>query len=282
MSAHGAAAVLLLFATAAAAEREAAAQEDAPTPGGDAQELAGAASPAPGTGPPADALVLRARELLDRGEWSAALALLRPAIEERRDDPAFQSALARTYAELADEVPPGSDAPDANLERAMAAARRAVRLAPDWGWAHLDLAAALGKLANASGPRTRVRLAPEVASEARRALELDPTLWQAHHVLGIWHREIATLGLFQQLGAALLGGVPDASLEESIAHLETATRLAPRIVRNRLQLGITYEEAGREAAARAELRRALELPPSEPRDRELQREARRRLEELEA
>lgn len=222
MTGRAAAAVLLLLAPAVgAAAQGLTAQEVAPSP-------TGAASPPPGTGPPADALVLRARERLDWGDWSGALALLRPAMEERREDPAFQSALARAYSELGEDAAAGDDEQDGYVERAVVAARRAVQLAPEWGWPHLDLAAALGKLANAAGPRTRVRLAPEVAREARRALELDPDLWQAHHVLGVWHREIATLGLFEELGAALLGGVPDATLEESIAHLGNQPGAADR------------------------------------------------------
>ena len=239
------------------------------------QESAGAAS---GDGAAASAKLLeRGLARLERGDWTGALLVLRPALQDREDDPRLQSALTRAYSEVGEDAPPGSKAQIANFQKGLEHARRELELAPDSPQSHLDVAVMLGKIARVSGARTKLRLAPEVAAEARRSIELDPKLWRGYHVLGIWHREIATLGGFKKLGASLLGGLPDASLEEAIANLETARRLAPGSIRNHLELARTYKEADRAADARAEYARAIELPPAEPRDPELQREARREL-----
>ncbi|HEY7529882.1 MAG TPA: hypothetical protein VIC56_04325 [Gemmatimonadota bacterium] len=237
--------------------------------GGSAGELAG-----PGA---LDAVIDQGAARLDRGDWSGALLVLRPALAYGARDPRLQGALTRAYSEIGEDAPSGSRAQLANFERGLEHARRQVELAPESSQAHVDLAVMLGKIARESGARTKLRLAPEVAAEARRAIALDPDAWRAYHVLGVWHREIATLGGFKKLGASLMGGLPEASLEEAIANLETARRLAPGSIRNHLELGRTYEKAHRDADARAELVRAAELPPAEPRDPALQREARREL-----
>ena len=222
--------------------------------------------------------LVTARARLTASDWKGAIAALRGL--EGSDDAAVHLVLARAYSELADDVPGKSDVREAHLERALTHARRAVELTPRSGDAHLSLAVVNGKLAQLAGPRGRLKRADVVKAEAEEALRLDPSLWEAHHVLGIWHREIATLDTFKKLGASLLGGVPDASLEEAITHLETARRLAPNSIRNHLELGRTYLEADRDQDARKEFERAIALRPSEPRDPVLQREARRELADL--
>lgn len=222
----------------------------------------------------------RGRALLAKGDWAGALLVLRPALSNGEADPALRSALARAYSEIGEDAPAGSAAQKANFEQALAHARREVELAPDSPQAHLDVAIAQGKIARVSGAKTKLKLAPVVAEEARRTLELDPENWQAHYVLGVWNREIATLGGLKKLGASLMGGLPKASLAEAIANLEMARRLAPSSIRTRLDLGRTYLEADRDDAARAELQAAIDLPPSDPRDPGLRREARAELAEL--
>lgn len=226
------------------------------------------------------AVVARGRARLDAGDWSGALLILRGGLPEGERDPALHSSLARAYSEIGEDAPAGSGAQEANFERALDHARKEVALAPNSSQAHLDVAIATGKLARVSGAKTKLRLAPTVASEARQAIRLDPANWQAYHVLGVWNREIATLGRFKKLGASLMGGLPGASLEDAIANLEKARELAPHSIRNHLELGRTYLKAKREKEGRAELEKAAALQPTEPRDRALQADARRELAEL--
>lgn len=227
-------------------------------------------------------VVARGRARLEAGDWSGALLVLRRGLSSGESSSALHSALARAYSEIGEDAPPGSSAQKANFAKALDHARKGVELDAGSAQAHLDLAVTLGKIAQVSGAKKKLELAPEVAEETRRAIRLDPDLWQAYHVLGVWNREIATVGGFKKLGASLMGGLPEASLEEAIANLETARRLAPSSIRNSLELGRTYLEADREEEGRAELAKAVRLPPSEPRDRALQREARRELAELDS
>jgi hypothetical protein len=143
------------------------------------------------------------------------------------------------------------------------------------------LAASLGKLALFRGGKRKVELAREVGREARRAAELDPRDFAPFTVLGVLERELATLNpLLRGFAGALFGGVPDASLERSAAFLERATRLAPGYIAPHVELARTYVEMDREAQARAELEKALALPPKERLDRLLQEQARALLRDL--
>jgi tetratricopeptide (TPR) repeat protein len=236
-------------------------------------------SAAPLPGSVAD-VVQRGQTRLDRGDWSGALSILKTAPPAGESDPALQSALSRAYSEIGEDTPAGSNAQEANYQQALDHAKKELQLAPNSAQAHLDLSITTGKLATVSGAGTKLKLAPIVADEARRTLELDPSNWRAYHVLGVWNREIATLGGFKKFGASLMGGLPKASLEDAISNLEKADSLAPGSIRNHLELARTYEKAKRDADARAQYQKAVSLPPSEPRDAELQRQARAELAEL--
>jgi tetratricopeptide (TPR) repeat protein len=222
-------------------------------------------------------VVRRGQERLDKGDWNGALLILKSGLPAGENDPALQSALARAYSEIGEDAPEGSAAQQAIFQQALDHAQKELALAPNSAQAHLDVAITTGKMARVSGAKTKLKLAPVVADEARKTIAIDSNNWQAYHVLGVWNREIATLGGFKKFGASLMGGLPKASLDDAIANLETARRLAPTSIRNHLELARTYEKAHRLDDARSEYRQALSQPPAEPGDGELQRQARAEL-----
>ena len=240
--------------------------------------LAAQGSP-PAPGSVAD-VVHRGQARLDRGDWSGALSILKTAPPDGQSDPVLLSSLSRAYSEIGEDTPAGSNAQEMNYQRALDYAKKEVQLAPNSAQAHLDLAITTGKLATVSGAGTKLDLAPIVRDEAQRTIELDPGNWQAYHVLGVWNREIATLGGFKKFGASLMGGLPKASLEDAVSNLEKADSLAPNSIRNHLELARTYEKAKRLADARAQYQKAVSLTPTDPRDPALQRQARAELAEL--
>ncbi|MFN2431757.1 MAG: hypothetical protein ABR599_02875 [Gemmatimonadota bacterium] len=222
----------------------------------------------------------RGRARLEVGDWSGALMVLRAGLPAGDRDPALHGALARAYSEFGEDAPAGSSTQKVSYRTALDHALRELELAPSSAQAHLDVAVVTGKIASVSGARTKLRLAPTVADEARAAIRLDGDLWQAYHVLGEWNLQIATLGGFKKFGASLMGGLPEASLEDAIANFETARDLAPGSIRNSLALGRAYLAAERERDGRQELEKAIRLPPTQPRDPELKRQARQELADL--
>lgn len=218
--------------------------------------------------------------LMAESRTEAAIEAYREGLATSPDDPTLLWKTARAISNLADETP-GEAGDEGRMEEAVELSRRAVRAGPGISRAHTTLAAALGKLALFRGGKRKVELAREVEREARRAAELDPSDFAPFTVLGVLERELATLNpLLRGFASALFGGVPDASLERSAALLERAVRLAPAYVAPHLELARTYEELDREAEARAELEKAVALPPRERLDAVLQGRARELLRDL--
>lgn len=143
-------------------------------------------------------------------------------------------------------------------------ARAAVKASPDSGSGHVCLAIALGRQALREGAKTKLALSREIKSETDRALELDPTLGRAWHVLAVWNVKIASLNTMERLAAnAVLGGVPKgASFENAERGFQKAIQLEPDYVNHRLEYGKLLRSLKRNAEARRELEKALSLPPS--------------------
>ena len=146
-------------------------------------------------------------------------------------------------------------------------AKRAVALAPDNPVNVLSVAIAHGRLATYSDTRTKVEFSRFIKTDAERALELDPNYAWAHHVLGRWHYEIASLGSVARWFAKLIyGGLPPASYADAETHLKKAIQLDPDNLIHHLELGFVYAADGRETDARRQLELGLNMPSTQKHD----------------
>ncbi len=136
--------------------------------------------------------------------------------------------------------------------------RKAVANDSTGAYGHLFLSIALGRKALDAGAKKRVSLAKEIRKEVEASIAIDSTIHIAWHMLGRWHRKVATLGWIEKKFANIfLGGVPkDASLETSVACFQKAIELFPEGTNHHLQLGITYEMMKRKEFAIAECEEA--------------------------
>lgn len=238
-------------------------------------------------------------------------ALLLPAGRAHADDLASgdaayaraQLAEARTHYEAAVKAAPNQLAPllklvrteselgetlkDDAQRRAWAAsvehARAAVAMAPDSASAHIWLAVALGRQALREGPKTKLAMSREIKSEADRALQLDPQLARAYHVLAVWNVKVSSLSMIERMAAnAVLGGVPKgASFDNAKRAFQKAIALEPDYVHHRLEYGRMLKDLKRSTDARRELEKAIALPPtSDALDARYQAEARELLAKL--
>ena len=78
-------------------------------------------------------------------------------------------------------------------EKASEYATKAVEINPDKIEGHVKLANAQGRLALFKGGKIKVRMSKTIKAEAEKALQIDPENDEALHILGAWHREVATL-----------------------------------------------------------------------------------------
>ena len=153
--------------------------------------------------------------------------------------------------------------------------RRAVAAAPDDVNAQFWLAAALGREAQiADDPRTCVRRAREAYELTQRILARAPDHAGAHELLGQIHYQVMNVAWpLRVIGLRLLGFHFDASWPEAERQLARAVALDGNTIAYRLELGRLYLRTGRAQLARAQLRRALELPRVHPPDVLFQQEA---------
>jgi tetratricopeptide (TPR) repeat protein len=210
-----------------------------------------------------DSVWAEARAAETRFETARALELYLEADRLRPDDAPTLQKIAQQLSDLSLEVTTKAEK-KAQAEKALAYARRAVALAPDNAVNVLSLAICHGKMAVFSDARTKIEYSRLVRQDAERALALDPNYDWAHHVLGRWHHEVAELGAATRFFVRVVyGGLPDASRETAIRHLEKAAELSPARIPHHVELGFAYLAAGRTADARRSFELALALPSTE-------------------
>ena len=197
-----------------------------------------------------------------------ALELFLQADAAQPDDAFILQKIARQYSDLADDQPDVADK-KRYAQTALDYARRAAALEPADPVNVLSVAICHGKLGLHSDTREKVRYSRLVREDAERSLALDPDYAWAHHVLGRWHYEVASLGPAEKFFVRLFyGGLPAASFDEGIRHLRRATELEPAELTHWLELGFAYAAAGQPDQARQPWIHGLAMPsrhkPDEP------------------
>lgn len=241
--------------------------------------VAGAHAAAPGA---SASLLAEAAAAEARFDVPRALELYTAADRIEPDRPATLQKIAQQLSDLSLEEADNA-AKKARAEKALAYARRAVALQPDNAVNVLSLAICHGKLAVFSDTRAKIEYSRLVKQEAERALALDPAYDWAHHVLGRWHYEVASLGGTARFFIRLIyGGLPPATFADAVAHLEKAVSLAPNRVPHHLELGFALLAAGRKTEARSSFNRGLALPSVELYDESAKARAREALAKLQS
>ncbi len=212
--------------------------------------------------------------LFDSQQYDAARRILEGMLKEHPDD---VEVLWRLSNHAINDGDAATD--EARQERyfrkAVSYAERAVKADNDNAFAHAFLAASYGSYAMYAGGEEKVKLANRIRDELDIALKLDPDNQVAHTIYGTWHREVADVSWIErQLANMFLGSMPDGSIEQSVMHLKKAVQVAPKVLRHRYELGLTYIAADRDREAAAAFRAALKCPDGwriDPRRRERMR-----------
>jgi tetratricopeptide (TPR) repeat protein len=215
---------------------------------------------------PVDDLVREAQAAEVRLDSQRALELYQQANAARPNDAFILFKIAKQYS---DQVPdqPTEAGKKEFATRGLEYAQRSFALESTNAIFTLSLAICYGHLATVSEVRTKVAYSRLIKEKAERALQLDPHYAWAHHVLGRWHYEVASLGMTARLFARLLyGGIPPASPEEGVDHLRRATELEPGELNHWIDLGFAYAATGRKVEARASWKHGLAMPDQSKHD----------------
>ncbi len=167
----------------------------------------------------------------------SALGFFIQADKARPNDALIIQKIARQYSDLIVDL--SNDAERQQYaETALAYSRRAVALDPKNAVNVLSVAVCLGKLAVYGDTRTKIQNSRLVKEGAERALALDPQYAWAHHLLGRWNYEVATLGTATRFFVRIIyGGLPDASTAQGVVELSRAVELEPGEIAHQLELG---------------------------------------------
>ncbi len=228
----------------------------------------------------ADPLLRDALAAEARFDSQTALDLFRQADAARPNDPVILQKLSRQSSDLTLDTPDLAEKKRLCTE-ALAYAQRAVTLRPDDPVNVLSLAICYGKLATYADTRTKLEYSRLVKDHAEQALALAPRYDYAHHVLGRWNYEVATLGPATRFIVKIIyGGLPAASTAEAVRQLQLATELSPELPAHRVELGFALLADGQRDAAKKTFEQALVMPQREKYDGEARQRAREALARL--
>ncbi len=227
-----------------------------------------------------DTLVRDAAKAEARFDAKTALELLLKADSVRPNDPAVLHKIARQYSDLTfDLTDPGEQL--RSCEQALAYAKRTYALVPRDSDNALSLAICYAKIGFYSDTRTKIENSRLVKEYAEQALALNPNSDFAHHVLGQWHSEVASVGPAKRFLVKLIyGGLPLASTAEGVKHLRRAVELDPQNAAHHAELGLALLADGQREEAKRELQTALALPREIKYDDDAKRRAREALKKL--
>jgi tetratricopeptide (TPR) repeat protein len=230
---------------------------------------------------PVEELLREAQVAEAKLDLARALELYQQADAARPNDAFILQKIARQYS---DQVPdqPTDEGKREFATRGLEYARRSFALEPTNSAYAVSIAICHGHLALISDIRTKVQYSRLIKEEVERALALDPNNAWAHHLLGRWHYEVASLGATARFFARLFyGGIPPASTTEGVNHLKRATDLEPGELSHWIDLGFAYAAAGRIADARAAWAHGLAMPSRSPHDVPAKKRAADALKDLE-
>ena len=226
-----------------------------------------------------EAMVRRVRRIVRPCTCSSLCA---PSLRAPRRAPSHHDAVSRTrlakqssdqgwqtYAALhrLPHVRNSTPPPSTNLAHGLACIQEGVALAeevlvmaPHRARAHTGAALGLGRLALfVSDTRQRVALCNRIRREAETAVKLDPGDDAAHHVLGRWHMEVASLNPVVRLVMRhVYGGDIKASTTQALHHFNQARQIAPQRLAHAAELGKALMKLGRRKEAYETLKQALQ------------------------
>lgn len=140
-------------------------------------------------------------------------------------------------------------------------ATAALRVDPNSSDANFVMSLALGRVSLIAGTRERIELARDIKKYAEISIRLDPTNFKPYHVLGKWNFEVSNLNVAEKAIAKLIyGGLPAASLKQSIYYFEKSSSLSPAFLLNYLELARAYHRDNNKEKAVEELHTVLTLP----------------------
>lgn len=195
------------------------------------------------------------------GDYEAATDIFYEAYEESGD---FDALYRLAEAMTASAEQSSGDIAVRRYETAADYAREAIALEPERSEGYMELARALGRLAQFKGIFESLGLAGEIRESLDKAIELDPRNTGAMHALAVWHLEVPWIA----------GG----RSENTIPLFEQAISIKPSSVQHHTAFGEALLRLNKKERAQEMLEIAVALEASDFAEEQAQAEAQALLE----
>ena len=161
-------------------------------------------------------------------------------------------------------------------------AETAIKVNPKAADGYYALSVAMGRKALIESGNERINAVKEIKTNADKALAINPNHGRSWHVLGKWNYEVSNLnGLEKAALKILYGGLPKASLTESIRCYEKAKQLEPVFALNNLELAKAYHRNDEDEKAIALLKNLPTIPARTEDDARIRKEGAELLKKIE-
>ncbi len=154
------------------------------------------------------------------------------------------------------------------LNAAIDLAKRALKVNPKDANGYFVLALSMGRMAASASPKDAVAASYDIKTNAEKAVELNPKLAAAWHILGGWNYHVANLNVAERAACNLLfGGLPKgASNEKSLECYTKALTYAPNFIFYMYDIAELYYTMNKKEECKKWLTDAIALKPVTPDD----------------
>lgn len=204
----------------------------------------------------------QARELVESADEAGAMELYEEVLQETPDQVDALWNLSVLYTQRGYRLKDESEQ-EADYNIADEYAGRCLEAHPKEAACHFAKALAVGRMAEITGTRDRIRKSKIVKDHADKALELDPEFTRARHLLGVWHSEVANLGRKEKFAArTFFGGLPKGSSnEQAEKSFEKALEMRPESILIHLDYARHFIRTGEEEKAIELLKKIETIEP---------------------
>jgi tetratricopeptide (TPR) repeat protein len=221
----------------------------------------------------------RARDFYESGKEAEAVSILSGILKENPDDGKAMELLIKAIDAMG-QMEKDADKAGKLFRKAVDLARGMAKKHPDEPMWRFLLAKTLGHLSLTLSGKEKLETGREVERDAKKAIELDSKFAPPYAVLGVYYREVASMGWFtRKLADSLFGGLKG-TLAMSEKALRKAVELDPDAIYAHYELAVTLEKEGRSAEAAKHYAKILSLPRRDPMDAGKQAVAKEKLKKL--
>ena len=154
-------------------------------------------------------------------------------------------------------------------------AKTALQLYPNSDEANVAMAFSIAKSLLLKSGKEKIIAVKQLKSYGDKAVTENSRNFKAWHVLGKWNYEVSSLNAIERAAVKIIyGGLPAASLSNSIMYYEKAKSLAPGFTLNYLELAKAYNKNDEKNKALTQLNYLLAIKNQTEDDPRIKEEAR--------